>query len=469
MKESDSKLEPWSDGEFRQIHIDDEYTYSGWWKNDSDPGYNYVSDKSKDSYSSDGYVCQYFDGEIEAFVGSTLRALQEDKYGFSKYDRYVEMIEFGWNDTCFISPSYIIEYFIKYARYVGAKFIRIPNKEDFPKFYSKITWWVDEIYEDDCYIIFIDDPIVYDEYIHIKHYDTDIVTVEDLYFLHYIGYEVGRDVCVYKHYSGDEIHIDRHTGVITFPSYVWRESNEPTILSPRYYPLLCLFKSYYNTIKAYTLVYDVKINGLDYDFARIGNERLVVFHNISVEDKMFDTLYKISKATSFEKYTTFTAGLISESLFSTYSYCDRKISDDLYNSSLCLDFEGFVVYPPHKKKLEDREFNERLKKIKSFGLVIDGKAPLTEAYVFFEHSYARAVYNGETFEITTDNQKIINTLSMAHFGVWEKEYLGGRDLSWGITLELEDETLSFRGSGNAPKIWDYLIKELKEVLGLNEI
>ena len=470
MKEADSKLEPWSDGELRRIHIDYDYTYTDWWKTDSDPGYNYVRDKSNDSYYADGYICQYFDGDIEAFVGSTLCALQEDKYGFFKYDRYVEMIEFGWDDTCSISMSYIIDYFIKYARYVGAKFIRIPNKEDFPKFYSKITWWVDEAYENDCYIISIDNPIVYDEYIHIKHYDTDLVTVEDLYFLHYIGYEVGRDACVYKHYSGDEISIDRRTGAITFPSYIWHEGDEPTILSPRYYPHLCLFSNYYTPIKAHTLVYDIKIDGVDYDLARIGNEQLVIFHDISVEDNMFDTLYKISKATSFEKYTVFTASLNIESLFSKYSYCDRRISSDLYYSSLCLEFDGCVVYPPHKKKLADRDFNERLSKIKSLGLIIEGESQLSEAYVFFDHSYARAVYKNKEFELNKiDKQKVANTLFMAHFGIWEKEYTGDMNLFWGITLELEDETLSFRGNGGAPKIWMYLVNDLIEGLGLNEI
>ncbi|MBQ7906559.1 MAG: hypothetical protein IJ309_01145 [Clostridia bacterium] len=469
MKELDSKLEPWSDGEFRRIHIEDEYTYSGWWQEEEDPGYNYTRDKSEQLYSACGYVCQYFDSNIEGFVGSALYALSEDKYGFSKYDRYVEMVEFGWDDSCLISSSYLIDYFIEYARYVGAKFIRIPNKEDFPKFYSKIIPWVDDTYENDCYIISIDDPIVYDEYIHIKHYDEDFVTVEDLYFLHYIGYEIGRDACFFKLFDC-EISIDRHTGIITFPSYIYSECESPTIFSTRYYPLLCMIKYYCNSIKIHSLVYDVKIDGFDYDFAYMGNDRLVVFEDITRSDTMFDTVYRISKTTNFEKYTTFTARILTETLFASYSYCDRKISSDLYNCGLCLELDDCIVYPPHENKLADKELNQRLEKIKSFGLILeDENSALSEAYIFFEPGIASVVYRGRSYELRIEGDEIIKILQGAHFSTWKQEFCGEGKVSFGITLELEDEAISFRGNGSTPRIWEYFIKDLIKGLKLDEI
>lgn len=463
MKLIDAKLEPWTDGKAHRIFVDEENCYDGWWRSNSDFQITYTCDKSLAPGSLRASIAEYIDYGLHAFVSSAQRVLSEDRYGFSTFDFYIDVIEFGKENTD-VDPAYILNYLNEFARYLGAKFIRISKKESFPAFYEMISRFADKDLEE-CYIIDVKYPIEYEERAHVKLYDGDGITFKDILFLHSLGFAIDRDKC-YIENGKDLFSIDRKSGAVSYPDFVTALGEEYLVFGEKVYHVAFYLSRGFEEARALTLTLGVKLDGIDYGFARLGNDKILAFHDVTTEENYFDILYKIKRLGDFKTCCVYTAFMPNGSIYYRGMSTHRNIDCELASSRLCLDVDGYTLYPPASKVAEDRAFNEELINTVFFGIAVSKNGKTVSKITVFPNDGKMLVSEGDEAEAHTyriEREKVISILKNAHFCNWKYEYFKkseGDVFAFGAVLKISDKTFTYRGTNDAPKILPYLISEL---------
>lgn len=154
-----------------EIYID-YYKHYKWWKYYTEYPCLYVSDKNNDAYIYHSCAYLTYNGDEIGYVAGRVSRLFNDNYGFNNFDSYLEVNEFCFIDNDQEKCKLLLNYFISFAKYLGCKFIKISLKEDFSGFYNFIKNNFNYVEVDNCYIIKIENPILYDDYIYLKPQET---------------------------------------------------------------------------------------------------------------------------------------------------------------------------------------------------------------------------------------------------------------------------------------------------------
>lgn len=156
---NERQLECYEEG-FLAIFVEKNKSYS-WWKSYPDPDYKYlyVSDGEKYKYGCyDGRsVVMKYDAHVQIYVSVAKKVLEEARYGFSKGDIFLEVLEFGHRDSLLADTHFtqLKSFFNDFAINENAKFIRYSKKEkEFKEFYDMIEWDAD-LSLNECYIQFV--------------------------------------------------------------------------------------------------------------------------------------------------------------------------------------------------------------------------------------------------------------------------------------------------------------------------
>lgn len=145
---------------FLSYYVDAPHSYS-WWQNaDSDYQYLYVSDQQKYKYGcTDGRnVVMKYDARVQIYAVLVKKSLKEDNYGFKQGTTYLEIIEFGCQNSLIADRHFsdYNAYLNNFARHESAQFILYKKTEkSFTDFYDKMSWSTDLI-QDDCGIICVE-------------------------------------------------------------------------------------------------------------------------------------------------------------------------------------------------------------------------------------------------------------------------------------------------------------------------
>lgn len=465
MKFIDAKLEPWSDGEFNQIYLDEDCQYK-WWESNAEYKYLYTCDKNLSNKTPRFCISDYYDGSIIGYCTCIKKFLNEDKYGFKKCDFYVDTLEFAHEGAILGNASNLITYYIRFARYLGAKFIRISTKEDFDRFYFLIAGFAEYYFEGDCYVIEIEDAIEYEEYIHLRSYDTDALSFNDLHFLSMFNYKIEQDKCLIKN-GNDEFSIDRKTAKISIPSFITNDKGGDLIFCKEQYPLAFYMSRFFEEARKHTLTVNVDISDIPFKFAYLGNELLICFKDFTQDKNVFDILYKISKHVKFKNYRVMNAWYSEEFFNPGAVYSNRVLFNDLFNARLSLETDKYTLYAPSSLIEKNAQFNNNLEQSICFEINLGGKnAKFKQIKILFKSGKALVtLFDGEQKYYDINALKYIKILERAHFCNWQNNYIGDANsdwLSWDVTLWLENQTFNYKGINKTPKIWNYFIGELTE-------
>ena len=468
MKFSDAIFEGYSDGELLSIAPDTDCECAGLW-DDGEAKFAYFHNKEASPYDYRYGISMMQDGRVLGYAHFNLNILDGDRYGHTKFTRYIDLTEFYYLD-CMYDCGLLIDRFIKYARYFGAKFIRISTKEpDFGAFYDRIGFDIDETVEGDCYIRHIEEPIEYDDLIHIREYEGDRLTISDLCFLQHIGFAIDRDYCIYGD-GDDAIIADRHSGELSFPACI-DEGGVTTLVDEGSYPMLFYLTEArgYEDVKRQGLRINLKIADHPYNLARLGNERLIAFGNIPIDDNYFKLLYDMKADTGLGVYSIFTAGISKLPDGIVASSCHRSIDNELPMARLCLELDRHYLYPPDTAVRAQQEFNKKLRKLSHFHL---GLTDRDGAYCDIKINLSTGIMYVSSLGLDAfslkniSRKKYIGIFERACFSTWKSYYRGecdGKCEDWTLELEFEGyDTVTFRGTGGYPRIWKYFIRELLE-------
>lgn len=157
--------------------------------------YNYIKRKYSSSYSKSGkYIGLYNNDEKLGYFYTSCRLATKPIYKYSNYTRYLELIEFGFNNNNIEQIYFLLDYLIEYASQNSCNFIQIKTKKkSFIKFYELLQRYPHTI--DNDYIYLDIEPIKYDFLNHITNYDNDKISLKDLYSM---GFKIKKDVCYFN-------------------------------------------------------------------------------------------------------------------------------------------------------------------------------------------------------------------------------------------------------------------------------
>jgi len=325
--------ESWTDGKSRNIYLDEDHFY-GWWRKMPDAPYNYVCVKDINTVGMTHKISSYLDSAVMGFINCDDAILMRDGYGFEKYDRYLEIYEVGCEGENAEELYVMLGFLTDYARYLGARFIRFLKKESFPAFYAAMGKYAEE--REDSLIIEVDNPVVYDDYVHLRTYSDDAISFDELTFLKMLKFTVDRERCYLK-FGDEELSVGRRDRVFTFPSFVKNKTGEPITLSERTLPLAYLFSyAMDNGVKPHLTV-NVRVEGVPYELAEIEGQRLFVMHDLfgeltgedATSGALYNVLSRLYDATGYEKYSICTATLKEGTLYHTASRTDRSLKEDV--------------------------------------------------------------------------------------------------------------------------------------------
>lgn len=254
------------------IDLNDEYSYMDYYReNTSD--YNYIKRKYSSSSSKSGkYVGLYIDGnEKLGYFYVSCRISQKPIYKYSSYTRYVELLEFGFNNNNLDQINFLLNYLIEYTSIKSCCFIQIKTKEkSFDKFYELLRKFPHT--EDSNYIYLDVNPINYEFLTHIISYDTDNITIKDLYHLYSLGFKIEQDFCKFTLYDNDSIIVNRHTKEITYPSRIVNMRNKFKKLNTNSYSLIHLIINNNYKFANKKIIIDYKIKNFNFKLIKVDNE-----------------------------------------------------------------------------------------------------------------------------------------------------------------------------------------------------
>ena len=460
MKLYENRFEPYSeDGVY--IDVEEDVCYSGWWKNRDYPLlYTYTKDLA---FARGRCLAMYVDEEIEGYCDCMEFYLDSDRYGYSKYDRFLMLRELG-SDRFSKSERLLIENLIRYGRYLGTKFIKISTKESFPEFYKFIEG-VGAKRDEDSYILAIPEPIDYEDFAHMRVYEGDALTMEDLQFLQTLGLQICESECILLR-EGVRVTIDRKSGLMTIPDWVCPD--EPMRFCKEIYSLVFCLSREMGLILREGLKTNVKIEGLPYRFAMIGKKLPIIFYDLELDSKnYFDILYRMHKYTDCEEFKCYTANLHPEIEFYNGKFYQRSMKKALKNARICLDSEICYCFPTPRMIKEAGEFEELIKQTESFGIkVVEVGNPDKSVSVFFDRRIAKITIGQRSRVIENiDTEKYREILRNANLQNWKASYPTSSDnafLSWGMVLNTKKGTRDYRGTNGGPKALRYFINELLE-------
>lgn len=456
-------LKPYIDKNIK-IYFHEEHCYSKWWESSDDDylKYVYTNDKNK-VYLDDRCACLYIDDEVEGYFTIKEKILTNDISYFNKYDRYIDLLEYAITDGNLAKK--LFDYLLYFTRISGAKFLKINIKEDFKNFYTLIEENYIFILTEDSYIIKIEEPIEYDIYKHMKVYQDDILSFEDICYLQQIQFTITKEE-IYRELFIGRISINRHNGVITFPSCVKCNPDKKYIFNNNMYSLIYFLTYKCAEIKEFGLKLDYRISNIDKTFYKLGNEKLVIFEDISRDEDYLDILMKIKEETNFKYIYSLSMNYSIDNLSYIAAIDDIDIDLNITRLKSCLDIENASLYAPIKKIQEINEFNEKLNSILTFEIKIDSK---NISIKLFKIDFI----NKECIIKYKDGiQKIINNINIeyyrlalknAFFTNWKKEYISNNSeslIKYEIVLKFNDDIILFKGINETPKIWKYFIDSI---------
>ena len=470
MKWTEANLPAFSNDDGIEIYLDENYQ-KGWWQSCPDFKYLYVHDKTAKDTGVKNCITMFKDGYEEGYFICEKNFLICDEHEFSAYDTYLNVLEFGLDDCAESSVNHLIDYLFEFARYMGVKFVKISTKEDFSNFYQLISSYA-SAKENDCIILKVNSPIEYEDLKHLKSYADDGITFEQLCFLWSRRFTLERRQCHLK-IGDDLLAVDRKTGKITFPNFVKNDCALPLILDDENCGLIAFLTADFNLAKERGLTVGLQIADLPYSFALLGNEKLLVFNDITLSKDVFDILYKMESFFGVKKYSFYNVSLVKNSLWQGYSFSHRDLSAETQNARICLDLDGYTLYPPKSAISSYKEFNEKLNGLTEFGIAIESNdRPFkTLSATINKDKFEFLLVNDDKTEkrLSIAKEKFLKTLKNACFFNWKKVYkkpVSASNFVWAIVLKFGQDCLTYQGANDVPKIWKYLLNEL--LLLINE-
>lgn len=112
------------------IDLDDENSYMDYYR-EKTSNYNYIKRKYSSSYSKSGkYIDLYNNDEKLGYFYTSCRLATNPIYKYSNYTRYLELIEFGFNNNNIEQIYFLLDYLIEYASQNNCNFIQIKTKKN---------------------------------------------------------------------------------------------------------------------------------------------------------------------------------------------------------------------------------------------------------------------------------------------------------------------------------------------------
>lgn len=204
-----------------KIFIDEDGVLAHFYNSDLRLKYVYTNDKKLNKVNNASTVSMYDDFELRGYFATKISFLREDISNYQKYDRYIDLLEFGINLNDRTMVLLLIDYLKYYAKTEGTTFIRV-NKvyEEFSYFYELLEDNYNAKLIDGSYYIEVECPINYLDLEHLRIYEDDSISIDLLYYLYYIGYRIEKDVCRMTFYNKDELVINRKDLKITLPESI---------------------------------------------------------------------------------------------------------------------------------------------------------------------------------------------------------------------------------------------------------
>ena len=318
MKLNDIQLEEYNNGGI-EIYLDEEYFHHNWWNSYEGLTYVYSRDKEQDFSNSDPCITMRIDRETEGYFIPRRMILRDGEEVFAKFDRYIELLEFCVTTNDKTHAKTLFDYLLYYARVFGAKFVRIGKGEVFEQFYLFAREY--RCLENESFIyVFIDNPIDYEEYEHLRTYDGDGLDFDDLYYLNLIFFRIGEKSCDITLFN-ETLSIDRATKKISFPSFVL--SDDDVLFTKERYSLIKYIVDNASVIKDKKLHIDFKIKDVPIPLCAIENETLIAFSNITELPEYRDILSAIKRNTQYKKLEIFTTKYLCD--FFSWIGCKQRV------------------------------------------------------------------------------------------------------------------------------------------------
>lgn len=286
MRRKDFELEAKTYGNL-SIDLDDEYQDMYFYKL-KESNYNYIKRKYINNYQNSGYYVGLYENEStkRGYFYVCENMLLKNEHIYQKYTRYIELLEFGFNNNDINQVNFLIDYLYYYCQGLGAQFLKIKTKEKaFCKFYELIKKFNHTTYKDYIYIDIV--PLEFENLKHLKKYKGDKLTFKELYHLNQIGFDFDEEKGVLNLYNDQYIKIDRKTRRLTYSSVFknLKDDSRFNYWNADSSSLIHYFKMNYYDICNNGVIFDYKIQGLeDKEFIRSGRKLITLEHEKYLKD-----------------------------------------------------------------------------------------------------------------------------------------------------------------------------------------
>lgn len=270
------------------IELDDEYSYMDFYKN-KESDYNYIKRKYESNYSKSGYYIGLYENENEkrGYFYVCENMLLKEHYIYKKHTRYMELLEFGFNNNNLKQINFLIDYLYYYCQHSAAQFLKIRTSEkSFEKFYELIkSKFKYTTYKNYIYINI--ESIKFESLKYLKNYKRDKLTFKELYHLNQIGFVMSKTKGILTLRNGQCIVIDRRTRKLTYPE-MFKNLKENSIFNYFNYhscALIHYIHSHFYDIEDNNIEFDYVIEGLeDLSFIKIGRKLVTLDKDIFIKD-----------------------------------------------------------------------------------------------------------------------------------------------------------------------------------------
>ena len=286
MRRKDFELEAKTYGNL-SIDLDDEYQDMDFYKF-KESNYNYIKRKYINNYQNSGYYVGLYENEStkRGYFYVCENMLLKNEHIYPKHTRYIELLEFGFNNNDINQVNFLIDYLYYYCQGLGAQFLKIKTKEKaFCKFYELIKKFNHTAYKDYIYIDIV--PLEFENLKHLKKYKGDKLTFKELYHLNQIGFDFDEEKGVLNLYNDQYIKIDRKTRRFTYSSVFknLKDDSRFNYWNADSSALIHYFKMNYYDICNNGVIFDYKIRGLeDREFIRSGKKLITLEHEKYLKD-----------------------------------------------------------------------------------------------------------------------------------------------------------------------------------------
>ena len=421
--------------------------------------FNYFYD-----YKGDARYCYFIalNNYVEGYFYAQDEISKESNEYINKYDRIMVLYDLAIDHRAYSRLGKLLINHLLYLSKINGLQALVINKVDqcsffinFIKRHYKYKESKDKIY------IFINNPIKISYQDNLKVLDNEYIHIEDLYYLYDLGFKINKLNCTYK-LENYKIIVDRKTGIVSLPIETIKN-----------------YKFYINDQKVKTLIHLLiensglpltYINNVYNEIDAYNSNDIFIFDNI---DKFSKNYQKINRLLNDYQINNVRLYNIN------YDFVNRYI----YKIDTYLDLESILI--KHRVYLDMKydsikEIPNIIEEIKLFNLNLDNLrrfefkmgssfSGIKKMLITFNEDEVELKHNNiNKEEIDLNKEEIIEELKKLYFGLWNEEYInpkGKEENYWEINIELNDNTLSFKGKDNYPSSWYFVLKFINKYCG----